>query len=305
MLAIGIDVGATSIKLGLVEKNKILYKTSIPTKKGNKNLVTSLVNLVRETLTKNNLPLSNIQGIGIGIPGSVRESGFINFATNLKVKNLDLVAELKQHFDTNIKVTNDASAACLCEYVYGKYSCVKNMAYVTLGSGIGLGLIINGKLFGGPNGGDTEIGHIVVDKNGERCTCGNKGCLETYVSKNALINSVKTFSKQSQQSKFYNVEEFEVKDIFDNYPTDPAAKQAVSQYLEYLCIGINNICNIIRPEVVVLGGAIAKQGKVLTTPIQQYLNTNLYGKYPKVKVATSTHKNNSGILGAATLCCEE
>ncbi len=301
MLAIGIDVGATSIKLGLVEKNKILYKATVATKKGNKNLVNSLVNLINETLNKNNLNTTQIQGIGIGIPGSVRESGYVNFATNLKVKNLNLVTELKQHFDTNIKVINDASAACLCEYVYGKYSCVKNMAYITLGSGIGLGLIINGKLFSGPNGGDTEIGHIVVDKNGERCTCGNKGCLETYVSKNALINSVKTLSKQTPQSKFYNIENFEVKDIFDNYPTDPVAKQAVSQYLEYLCIGINNICNIIRPEVVVLGGAIAKQGKVLTAPIKKYLDTYLYGKYPKVKVATSTHKNDSGILGAARL----
>lgn len=300
MLKIGVDIGASGIKVGLVEDNELVFTLSKPTPKSKSNIIKTLIELINKVMNLKGLKINDIKGIGIGVPGSVTSDGKINFACNIGLKNCDLKSILKQTFDTDIKLINDANAATLAEYLYGKYKATKNMAFVTLGSGIGLGMIINGNLVQNPNGGDGELGHMVIQNNNRVCSCGRIGCLETVASKKAIIDKAKTLIDKASSHPLKG-KNFGLKDLFNIYPNDKLVKVVLDEYLESIGIALTNLVNLFRPEIIVLGGGISNQKDVITKPLQEYINKHSYGKSPKVKVVVASFYNDNGTIGASSI----
>lgn len=199
---IGIDFGGTSIKGGIVTADgKILYKSSVPTdaKEGVKKVISNIVKLIRDLEAHND---DEIQGIGIGIPGLIDgENGVVVVAGNLYWSDVHIVDELHKYFDYPIKITNDANAAALGEAKFGSGKNYKTSVFVTLGTGIGGGIVIDGKLYEGNKSAGGEIGHMIIHPHGEQCTCGNKGCWETYGSATAIIRETRRPCKRTRIPK--------------------------------------------------------------------------------------------------------
>ena len=205
-----------------------------------------------------------------------------------------------------VKIANDANVAALGESKFGCSKEYNNTVILTLGTGVGGGAVINGKLFEGNCSAGTEFGHSVIVANGEQCTCGRKGCLEAYTSATALIRDTKRAMINNRDSKMWEISDIEKvtgKTAFDYANDDESAKGVVDNYLEKLGIGITNIANVFRPEAIILGGGVCAQGDNLVKPLQAYLNEQIFAgtKGPQVKILTATLGNKAGILGAATL----
>ena len=306
---LGIDVGGTSIKGAIVnEKGKIGEIFSLPIFKNEKQndainrLIVSCKEYLKNTKTK-------IKGIGIGIPGTLNtKDGVVDYTSNLKWKKLHIVDMFSKEFDCPIKITNDANAAALGEAKFGAGKKYKNIVMITLGTGIGGGVIIDGKLFEGYLGKGTELGHTTLVYNGRKCGCGRRGCFEQYASASALVRYTKEAMKEDKNSLMWQIskEEGEVNGkvaFFAAQKGDSSAKAVVKQYVEYLSEGLLNICNVFRPEAIVLSGGIANQGKYLTDKIKAYCEKYEYGyKYsPKTVIKVAELGYVSGIIGAACL----
>ena len=300
---IGIDFGGTFIKGGLVdETGEILALDSVPT------LAEEGVFAVIERIKKLIDKLSegyNVQGIGLGIPGLIDcEKGEVVVSGNIGWERVKIVGELKKQYSCPIKITNDANAAALGESRFGSGKRYSSSVFITIGTGIGSGIIIDNKIFSGNNGAGAEIGHMIIRKNGEKCTCGNRGCFESYASANALIRETKKAIKKTPDTLMKSVPLSEVdgKTAFIFADKDAAAKKVLDEYLTNLSIGITNVANIFRPEAIILGGGISKEGDRLINPIKEYLKDHVYAKAlgPKVEIVCSTLKN-AGVCGAAAL----
>ena len=300
---IGIDFGGTFIKGGLVdETGEILALESVPT------LAEEGVFAVIERIKKLIDKLSegyNVQGIGLGIPGLIDcEKGEVVVSGNIGWERVKIVGELKKQYSCPIKITNDANAAALGESRFGSGKRYSSSVFITIGTGIGSGIIIDNKIFSGNNGAGAEIGHMIIRKNGEKCTCGNRGCFESYASANALIRETKKAIEKTSDTLMKSVPLSEVdgKTAFIFADKDAAAKKVLDEYLTNLSIGITNVANIFRPEAIILGGGISKEGDRLINPIKEYLKAHVYAKAlgPKVEIVCSTLKN-AGVCGAAAL----
>ena len=300
---IGIDFGGTFIKGGLVdETGEILALDSVPT------LAEEGVFAVIERIKKLIDKLSegyNVQGIGLGIPGLIDcEKGEVVVSGNIGWERVKIVGELKKQYSCPIKITNDANAAALGESRFGSGKRYSSSVFITIGTGIGSGIIIDNKIFSGNNGAGAEIGHMIIRKNGEKCTCGNRGCFESYASANALIRETKKAIKKTPDTLMKSVPLSEVdgKTAFIFADKDAAAKKVLDEYLTNLSIGITNVANIFRPEAIILCGCISKEGDRLINPIKEYLKDHVYAKAlgPKVEIVCSTLKN-AGVCGAAAL----
>ena len=311
MKAIGVDIGGMSIKVGLVdEQGKILQENREKTLSTPLECIDKLINQIREILTQNNLTDKDIRGIGIGCPGAVSsETGVVEILPNLGWQNVPLAKILSKHFNTKIKLSNDANVAALGEAVYG---CAKNYDTVvmfTLGTGVGGGIIIEKKLFEGGWSRGAELGHTTLKLNGRPCTCGRNGCVETYVSATALISDTKTAMQQNPQSKMWDyiggdINKVDGKTAFDcANQGDKTAIAVVDDYVMYLSESIMNMLNVFRPQAFVLGGGISGQGKVLTDKVKLYLEKFDYGykTAPKTEILTASLGNGAGIVGAAAL----
>ncbi len=312
MNILGIDIGGTSIKFGVVnEEGKVNNCHSLPiNKKLDQNeQIKQLLRFIKD-IYKNNFDFT---GIGIGIPGSINsELGEVEFSNNLHWKNFKIVNLFNNEFaGIKIKITNDANAAALAEAKFGSAKGEKNVVLLTLGTGVGSGIIINGKLYEGNKSRGAEIGHSLLVMDGIKCTCGRKGCLEMYASASALCSQANKAIKQfpnSQLAKNINTYgKIDGKIIFDSMKEGcKIATNVINTYIKYLSEGIINICNIFRPSSVVLSGGIANQKEILTNKINQYLKDNNYGFPPacKVDVKCSELGANTGIIGAASLLLE-
>ena len=309
---IGVDIGGTSIKAGVVtDGGQIVTDSSIATEveQGSDHIVDNAAVLIRKVIAAAGLTVDQIGGIGIGIPGMVNvKKGQATFANNLGFLNYPIVKKFKEHFpDTDIQITNDANAAALGETLYGAakdYSLGAVM--VTLGTGVGGGIVIRNALFAGNRAAGAEIGHMVIHENGERCTCGRRGCFEAYSSATALIRDTKRAMQKNPDSKMWEVGGLDFvtgKTAFDYADTDKTAKKVVDSYLKHLACGLANLANVFRPEVIILGGGVCNQGDALIKPLQRRLNKELYGGKlgPMVKLLTAELGNRAGLLGAAAL----
>ena len=314
MIAIGIDIGGTSIKGAAVDSNGRVYeKFSMPFVKGEDGAETikKLAAIVKEYIEAHGLEMK-ISGIGIGSPGTLDvKNGIVNYANNLGWVDLRVADIMHETLPYPIRLTNDANAACLGEAKYGAGKQYETVIMLTLGTGVGGGIIINGKLFEGNEGKGGELGHIVIEVDGEQCTCGRKGCLEAYASATALIRETKKAMKVNKRSLMWKISP-EIDLVDGKVPFEAAKKgdavaiKVIDNYVKYLGEGILNYCNIFRPNVVVLSGGVANAGPFLFDRLNSYLKERDYGyKFtPEVKVVPAELGYDSGKIGAAALFFE-
>ena len=310
---IGIDLGGTFIKGGIVDDlGNILISDKVPTESENGagRVALNIANLCKTLLERVNMTASDIVGIGMGVPGMIDSAkGEVVYSNNLGWEHFFISEEVEKQTGLPVKIANDANVAALGETKFGCGKDYNNTVMLTLGTGVGGGIIINGKLFEGNRSAGAELGHSVIVAGGEQCTCGRKGCLEAYASATALIRDTKRAMQADKISKMWaigSIENVTGKTAFDYKDTDESAKSVVDGYIEKLGIGITNIANEFRPEAVILGGGVCAQGDNLIKPLQEYVNKNIFAreKGPQVKILTATLGNSAGMLGAVALWME-
>lgn len=306
---IGVDLGGTSIKIGLVtEDGDIIEKVSgaTPVKEGFQGVTTKMKGLIEELIKKAQVGKEDIKAIGIGVPGVCNEEGFIYFATNLFWHNVPLGSEIREQTGIKTYIENDATVAAVAEYIKGVTAGTKNSIFLTLGTGLGGGLIINNQVFSGSHGIGTEMGHVVVGENFYDCTCGNNGCLETYVSATAIIKHCKKLIEDNHNSLVYekvqgNLEAINAKTIFDSAREgDRIALEVVDRMIHYLAIGIANFINIFDTDVIAIGGGVSEAGDVFLEKLKEEVKKYIYVKNMNVtKIELAQLKNDAGIIGSA------
>lgn len=305
---IGIDLGGTNIAVGVVNKEgKILKSGSRPTlaTRHYTEIVKDMAELCTELLSECGLSVDDLEGIGIGSPGTIDSAnGVIVYSNNLHWDNVPLAEELQKYINVPVQIENDANAAALGEYVVNGDG-AESFVAITLGTGVGGGIIINKGIYRGFNGAGGELGHITLVNNGESCTCGRNGCWEAYASVTALINQTKKAMEAHPESLMTSVAEKEGKvsgrTSFDAAKQgDAVAQSVVDQYVEYVADGITSIINIFQPNVLVIGGGISKEGDRLLDPIKEYVKKYSYCKaVAQTEIKIATLMNDAGIIGAA------
>lgn len=312
MYYIGIDIGGMSFKIGLVDNNgKVVYKTKMTAVLNDtESAVLGLKEKIEETLKDNSLTLKDIYGIGIGSPGLISSAeGVIECAYNLGWLKFDIVNQLKKYFDTTIKLSNDANVAALGEAIFGAAKGYSDVVMVTLGTGVGGGVVIDKKLYEGGKSKGTELGHVTLIYGGEKCTCGRSGCVESYVSATALIRDTKRAMEKDKNSSMWKIVDGNIENVngataFKAFKEgDKTATEVVNTYTAYLGEALMNFMNIFRPEIIVIGGGISGEGKYYTDMIDKYCADRHYGfvNAPKVEIVTAINGNDAGIIGAASL----
>lgn len=313
-MRIGIDIGGMTIKIGLVnEAYEIVDKKVIPTQSDSKSaeqVAEAMAVAVKTLLQENGLTEAECEGLGIACPGTSDPiEGVVVYSNNIVWENVPLVAYMGQYLNIPMALANDADAAALGEVLAGAAAGKDNALLLTLGTGVGGGVIINKKIFAGPLRGGCELGHTVIHMGGRPCTCGRKGCLETYASATALMQGAREKAAEYPNSLLARLCEaqngkMEGRIIFEAHRQgDEAAIQVVDEYENALCEGIANFINIFRPEVVILGGGVSAQKEYLTDALQEKVNTMCFGgslgEVPAI--TTSVLGNDAGIIGAAYL----
>ena len=302
---VGIDLGGTFIKSGLVgEDGKIIRFERIPTRASlGAHAVLDDIDMLIGRLSEG--VEGGVKGVGIGIPGLTdEENKSALVAPNLKWKNVPVADELIKKYSCPVRLLNDANAAGLGEARFGSAMNYKTSVLLTLGTGVGGAIVIDGKLYEGNKCAGGEIGHMIIRAGGRKCNCGNFGCYETYASATALIRNTVEAMEKHPESKLWEVggtDKVNGKTAFDYYGVDKTAERVVDDYVDDLTIGIINIANILRPEAVVLGGGVAKQGKVLTDMVERRLDSGVFAASvtPKVKILTASLEE-AGVVGAAS-----
>ena len=312
MLYIGVDVGGMSIKAGLVdEEGNILYKHSCPTgvERGYVAVIRDIAQLGLATVAKSGHSMDEVKAIGIGIPGIMdQRTGIVPFCTNLAWHDVPILEEMKQYTDLPVYVDNDATVAGLAESVKGVSAGTKDSVFVTLGTGVGGGIIIDGKPFSGAHGVASEIGHMVTVAGGLPCTCGKRGCWERYASATALIRAGRVLCAEKpgcplMQAVDGDIRTLTAKDVIDlAMDGDADCVKIFDDYIYHLVVGLTNLINVYDPEVIVLGGGVSHSGEFLLNAVRALLPKYVFFKsmpYAKVELAQLT--NDAGIIGAAML----
>ena len=307
---IGIDLGGTFIKGGIVDdKGNIVVSYKIPTEseKGGEKVAENIAALCKMLMDKANMTASDIVGVGMGSPGMIDSAtGEVVYSNNLQWEHFFVTDAVSKLTGLPVKIANDANVAALGETIFGCGKNYKNTVMITLGTGVGGGVVIDGKLFEGNRSAGTELGHSVIVAGGEQCTCGRKGCLETYASATALIRDTKRAMVANKDSKMWEIGSLDKvtgKTAFDYKDIDGAAKAVVDSYIEKIGVGITNIANEFRPEAIILGGGVCAQGDNLVKPLKEFLKREIYAgdKGPQVEILIATLENSAGLLGAAAL----
>ena len=312
MYYIGVDIGGTGIKTGIVSKDyKLIDKSSIPTDRSfdYKIIVNDIANQIKDLIAKNNIALEEVEAIGIGCPGAINSAtGVINYANNLHWEEVPLAPALSEVIGKPVKVSNDANVAALGETKCGAGKRYHDTVMVTLGTGVGGGVVIENKLFEGYESKGTELGHMVIVRNGEQCSCGRKGCLEAYASATALIRDTKRAMEKDKNSLMWkfspSLDKVDGRTSFECAKQgDASAQKVVDEYIAYLGEGVSNFVNIFRPQAIMLGGGVCAQGDYLIKPLKKFVHDNTYGgkNIPEPEILIAELGNDAGIIGAASL----
>ena len=314
MYYLGIDLGGMSIKAGVCDDNgKILYKDTCVTVRNEDGdrIINDMAELCFRVINEAGLTVNEIEYAGVASPGSAdSEKGTIIYASTLPFLNYPICAKLSEK--TGIKkvyVENDANAAAKGEATYGAAKGYKDSLFVTIGTGVGGGIIIDGKIYTGFNFSGAELGHMVIVKDGEACSCGRNGCMECYASATGLIKLTKEkmlVNKDSVMWEFCagDIDKVNGKTAFDALRTgDKVGTAVVNEYIEYLACGIVNFINIFQPEVLSIGGGICKEGETLLAPIREIVAKEQYSRHSDKQTIIKTAElgNDAGIIGAASL----
>ena len=311
MIAIGVDIGGTFIKGAAVNSNgKVFDMFSIPLKKNldGESVIKEVAETIKDVLAQNSLQ-DKVAGIGIGCPGTLDvDNGVVNYSNNLGWEKLQIADIFSKILPYPVKLINDANAAALGEAKFGAGKSHSTVIMLTLGTGVGGGIIIDGKLFDGNEGKGGELGHTVIVVDGEECTCGRKGCLEAYASATALIRETKKEMNLNKNSLMWsicpNIDVVDGKVPFTAAKKgDDSANKVIDNYVKYLGEGILNFCNIFRPNVIVLSGGVANAGEFLFNKLNRYVKERFYGyKFtPEVKIVPAELGYDAGKIGAAAL----
>lgn len=307
-LYMGLDVGGTFIKGVIIGENcETVIEGDIPTVCG-EGLADCIEALADRLVLGANKVFSALSGVGVCCPGIVdTQNGTVIFAGNLNLKNYPLAEILKEKFGVPVKVCNDANAAALGEAKFGAGKNYSDSVLVTLGTGVGGGIVIGGKLFEGNKSAGAEIGHMVIERGGHKCTCGRRGCFEVYCSARALTQKTKQEMEEDTSSdmwKNYSYDTADARTAFEHMDNDRTAKKVVNWYIDRLACGLVNLANIFRPQVIMLGGGVSAQGSRLTSPLQEIMDKEMIGgnTYAPVEVKCASLGNRAGALGAAALC---
>ncbi len=309
---LGVDLGGTNIKAGITDaKGTILLKTSVKTDAaGNAQAIAEqMVALCRELPEKAEISMDDVEAIGVGIPGTVdAEKGTVIYCNNLNMDGAPIGAIMQEKLKKPVYLANDASCAALGEFFAGSGKNYKSIILVTLGTGVGGGIILNGKLWEGLEGAGAEIGHMVLHIGGESCTCGRRGCFEAYSSATALVNQTKAAMRKHPLSLLNTVADksgkVSAKTAFDAMRKgDSVAKDVVENYLFYLSEGIANLINIFAPEAIILGGGVCNEGDTLLVPLREQVVAKCYGGdlIHHADISIAELGNDAGLIGAAML----
>lgn len=309
---VGVDLGGTNIAVGLVDENSILkYHKSTPTRaeRGSKEVIKDIIKLINEAIRNYGINKETVKAIGIGVPGIAKpNSGEVIYCVNLGWNNVPLKQDLEKELNIPVFVDNDATVAGLAEYKIGAMKNCESGVFITLGTGVGGGIVINGKVRAGFNGVGSEIGHMIVGENFYPCNCGRNGCLETFTSSTALINYTRKLISEGNETSIVNKAKGSLQDINGKIIFEAAkegdyvANKAVDRLVKYLAIGITNIINIIDPEIIALGGGLSGAGDFLLAKVQEEVERVRYMKMiPIGKIVLASLGNEAGIIGAAAL----
>lgn len=304
---VGVDLGGTTVKIGILsEDGTISEKWEIPTRKeeGGKYILGDIAASIREHLAAAGLNLQEMAGVGIGVPGPVQSSGYVEVCVNLGWKDINPAEELSSLLDgVNVKVANDANVAALGEQWMGSGKGHDQLMFFTLGTGVGGGLIIDGKIVAGSKGMGAEVGHITVNpKETDSCNCGNKGCLEQYASATGIVKEMKRTLDAEDGACPLRGQDFSCKDVLDAAKAgDPLAEKTVHRCMDYLALAMSCVSMIADPEVFVIGGGVSKAGNYLVDMLQKRYNelTPLSSKKSGIFIANLS--NDAGMYGAARL----
>ncbi len=313
MYYLGIDLGGTNIAAGIVnEQMELVYKTSIPTnaKSGAETVIQRMAEVANKVMEGAKVSVDEVKSIGIGSPGSIDpERGMVIYANNLDFYDLPMAEMLGEYFPGKpIYVENDANVAAWAEAKCGAAAGVRDSVTITLGTGVGGGMVIIGKLYSGFNHAGAEMGHIVIKEGGRPCTCGRKGCWEAYASVTGLIKTTQEHMEANLDSMMWKIagslDKVNGLTSFDAMRKgDEEAKKVVDEYLHSVATGLVDIINVLQPEVLCIGGGISKEGDYLLKPIKEHAEREMYARYNKVRTEIRIAKlgNDAGIIGAALL----
>lgn len=313
MYRVGIDLGGTNIAVGVVnDKCEIIgegkRKTNAP--RPAEAICDDIAAATFDAIKNAGISIDDVECIGIGAPGSINpKTGVIGFSNNLGFNNVPMVELLENRIGKKIYIDNDANAAALGEMIAGAGKGTENFVAITLGTGVGGGTIINGKMLLGSNFAGGELGHTVIVHNGAQCTCGRKGCFEAYASATGLIRLTKEKMELCKDSKMWEIVNGNIDDVngrtaFDAMRMDDkAGTEVVDAYCDYLACGITNIINVFQPEVLCIGGGVSKEGDNILNRINKVVVDERFSKNieRQTVIKTAVLGNDAGIIGAAML----
>lgn len=314
MYYIGVDLGGTNIAIGVVDSDyKIIAKGSTPTlpDRDPKEIIRDMANLCENLVKSANITFAEIEYVGIASPGTANSStGIVEYANNLPFLHFPIADILMSYIPVKkVLIENDANAAAWAEAVAGSARGVDHSVFITLGTGVGGGIVIDKKLYAGFNFAGAELGHMVIEYNGKKCSCGRLGCWESYSSATGLIRMTKEKMLENKESVMWEMcegstDKISGKTAFAAMRTgDKAGKEVVDMYIEYLACGLGNIINIFQPEILSIGGGICNEGDNLMKPLLALVQGEQYGtvgrKMTEIKIAQLG--NDAGIIGAAAL----
>ena len=306
MYNLGIDVGGTSIKGGIVSDNgKIIFKST--SKIQNKRAMPSLecvINAISLYAKENTI---NLSGAGIGVPCVFdKTTGVVSYGNNLDFEGVNLKEHFKRKYNLKLEIANDAAAAALGEYKFGASKGYKNSVLITIGTGIGCGIILDGKIINSNSSAVGELSHTVIQMNGRKCSCGKRGCVEAYCSMTALYKDLRREMLLNKNSLLWNkidVNNIDGKAFFELLGKDKTADRVFERFIKYLGSVVVNVANLLRPDVILIGGGVSAQGGVIIKPLNDFLSNNIFAKeYTEpISIMAAKNGNDAGILGAAAL----
>lgn len=308
---VGIDLGGTNIVAGVVDENynivaKASTKTNCP--RPEKEIADDMAKMALQAVENAGLTIDQIEWVGIGTPGIANSAtGIIEYSNNLGFKNTPMVKYISEVIDKPVFIENDANAAAYGEYVAGAAKGAKNAVCITLGTGVGGGIIVDGKIYAGSNFAGAEIGHTVIEVDGAQCSCGRKGCFEAYSSATGLIrmtNEAIAEHPDSLMAKMAEKAKVTARTSFDAMRDgDEYAKVIVDKYIKYLAAGITNTINIFQPDVLCIGGGVCNEGDALLLPMKAIVEKEVYTRDSEknTKIVIAELGNDAGIIGAAFL----
>lgn len=310
---IGIDLGGTNIKVGVVDENhNLLGKKSVKTKAERpwQQVVEDMAKVTMDLLEELNIRLEECQKLGIGSPGMIDHiNGVVAFAGNFNWSDVPVLAEMRRYIELPMRLSNDANCAALGETLAGAGKGSRNVVLITLGTGVGGGVIVEGHLQEGGSAGGMELGHTLLVMDGEACTCGRLGCLEAYASANALARFARRAAEKDKSSHMWDLCRGNLANMNGAIPFkaaqkgDATAQKVVDDYIKFLGEGIINFINVWRPEKVLLGGGISNEGAPLTVPLNEYVKPRCFGgeRGYVAPIEVAALGNDAGLIGAAAL----